>query len=630
MLSLFRRHLDSWVAKVFFALLVGVFVLWGVGDVIRNVGVDTSVATVGGAKIEMPEVQDAYRRQLASVTRMFGGKIDPTPEMRKSIAGQALEQVITHTAMQIAVDKLGIAVPDEALRQAVYAMPAFKGPSGDFDKNAFNAVLRNNNLTEPRFLSMMKADLGQRQLMDQARAGASSPEVLTREVFAFQQEKRVADAVAFPFAAAPPPEAPTEAQLQRWYDNHIDQYSTPERRHIKIAILDPTLVGRDLVAADEDIASAYAQNAAAFRQPERRSLQALLANDEAEARRLAALWSGGADWAAMQKENTSAVDLPNATRDAIPSPELAEAAFSAVPGVVAPPVKGQFGWHVFKVTAITPAVEKTLADVRDLLRTRIVADKAADLVFERSAKIEDMLAGGTPLDELPGDFGLAAASGTLDASGMTADGTPAPIPGADAMRQAIIAAAFAMKKDQPPHLTEAPRGEDGGQGYFAIALDEITPPAPKPFAEVANTVRADWTRDAIRHTQETAAAALLATVKSGKTLADAALGLDVRRLPGAGRASGGEGVPPQLISPLFRLKPGEATMIETVDGFTVAVLAEIVAPDALAAAADYGKTRDQLTEAVAGDIQALLTIALRKRTEPKINTAVFNSIAQSE
>ena len=92
MLALFRRHLDSWVAKLFFALLVGVFVLWGVGDVIRNVGVDTSVATVGGVKIELPEVQDAYRRQLASVTRMFGGKIDPTPEMRKSIAGQALEQ----------------------------------------------------------------------------------------------------------------------------------------------------------------------------------------------------------------------------------------------------------------------------------------------------------------------------------------------------------------------------------------------------------------------------------------------------------------------------------------------------------------------------------------------------------
>ena len=630
MLALFRRHLDSWVAKLFFALLVGVFLLWGVGDVIRNVGLDTSVATVGGVKIELPEVQDAYRRQLASVTRMFGGKIDPTPEMRKSIAGQALEQVITQTAMQIAVDKLGLAVPDEALRQAVYGMEAFRGAGGTFDKNTFIAVLRNNGLNEVRFLSMMRADLVQRQLMDQARSGAFTPDVLNREVFAFSQEKRVADAVDLPFAAAPAPAAPSEAQLQRWYDNHIAQYSRPEYRHIKVVMLDPEVLARDLAASDEDIASAFAQNAAAFRQPERRSLQALLANDEAEAKRLAALWSAGAEWAAMQKENASAVELPGATRDAIPSPELAEAAFAAAPAVVAPPVKGQFGWHVFKVTAITPGVEKTLADVKDLLRARILADRAADLVFERSAKIEDLLAGGTPLDALPGDFGLTAVSGTLDQAGLTLDGTPAPIPGSDAMRQAVLAAAFAMRKDQPPHLTEAPRGADGGQGYFAVALDEITPPAPKPMAEVAAAVLADWTHDAVRHVQEMAAAAIMADVKSGKSLADAAPGLAPRRLSPAGRSTGAPDVAPQLIAPLFRLKPNEATMVETLDGFTVAVLAEIVAPDALTAAADYGKTRDQLTEAVAGDIQALLTVALRKRAEPKVNTPVFNSIAQSE
>ena len=33
MLAMFRRHLNSWVARLFFLLLVGTFVLWGVGDV---------------------------------------------------------------------------------------------------------------------------------------------------------------------------------------------------------------------------------------------------------------------------------------------------------------------------------------------------------------------------------------------------------------------------------------------------------------------------------------------------------------------------------------------------------------------------------------------------------------------
>ena len=100
MLAVFRRHLSSWVARLFFLLLIGTFVLWGVGDVIRNMGAgDGSVATVAGRKIGLPVVQEAYRRQLAQVTRMFGGKIDPTPQMRRGIAAQAIEQIVTQTAL---------------------------------------------------------------------------------------------------------------------------------------------------------------------------------------------------------------------------------------------------------------------------------------------------------------------------------------------------------------------------------------------------------------------------------------------------------------------------------------------------------------------------------------------------
>lgn len=630
MLATFRRHLNTWVAKVFFALLVGVFVIWGVGDVVRNIGVDPSVATVAGQKIELPEVQDAYRRQLDQVTRMFGGKVDPTAEMRKAIAGQALEQVITRTAMDAAVTQIGIAVPDAALLQAIRDMPVFRGANGQYDRNVLDAVLRNNNLSEPRFLAMMRADLGQRQLLDTIRAGTLAPELLTREVYAFQQEKRVAEIVELTFAAAKPPEAPSEAQLQRWYDNHLPQYSTPERRRAKIVVLSPEIIGRDIQVSDDEIAQAFAARVAEFSQPERRSLQVLLAPDEAEAKRLQAAWSGGADWAAMQKENASAVELTMATKGEIPAPELADAAFAASADAVSAPVKSALGWHVFKVTGVRPGVAKALADVRDGLRARIIEEKAADLVFERSAKIEDLLAGGTPLDELPGEFGLAAAMGTLDAQGNTPEGTPAPIPGGDALRVAIIQAVFAMKLGQPPHLAEGPREAGGSPSYFAVGIDDITAPAARPFAEVAEAVRADWTQDAIRHEQETAAAAILAAVKSGQTLETAAIGLTPKVLAATGRATVAEGVPTQLISPLFSLKQGEPTMVETADGFIVAVLKEIQPPDAAADTAGYGQTRDQLGDSLANDVQALLTVAIRNRAAPKINTSVFNSIAQAE
>ena len=622
MLAMFRRHLDSWVARLFFLLLVSTFVLWGVGDVVRNFGNDGSVATVGDQKIEMPEMQDAYRRQLDQVTRMFGGKIDPTPEMKKAIAAQALERVITRTALAEGVRKFGIAVPDDILRQAIFEMPAFRGPQGTFDRATYDSVLRNNNLSEPRFLGMMRADIAQRQLLDPARSAGFSPETLTKEVYAFQQEKRVADIVTLTFAAAPAPDAPTEAQLTRWYDNHLPAYSTPEYRRIKLIVLSPELTAREVTVTDDDVKSSYEARRAEFGQPERRSLQVLLADDEAKAKAIVEKWRAGADWAALQTEFGTGTELPNATREQIPSAELAAAAFAAAQDAVGEPVKGPFGLQVFKVTAVQPGNVKSFAEVSDLLRKRIAAERAADLVYERSAKIEDLLAGGTPLDELPGDFGLAAATGTLDATGMTTDGTPAPIPGGDAIRNALIQAAFSTPPNTPPRLIEGPRAADAGQSYFAFAVESITPPAAKPFADVKESVTADWIADARR------AARIMTDDKAGKPHAEAvaAHALTPGRLPPATRSAGAEGLPAQLVEPLFALKQGEPTMTETPDGFVVAVLAEIIQADDSADPAGYGQARNALAEALSNDIQAILTLALRNRASPKINTAVFNTL----
>jgi len=231
MLVSVRRHLNSWVARLFFFLLIAMFVTWGVGDVIRNIGIDdTSVATVAGHKIDQQEAQAAYQRQLQQVTRMLGGKSEPTADMRRAIAADAVSQLITQVALNLAVADMGIAVPEDALRQAVYDMPAFHDTKGQFDRAQLQAVLNNNNLTEARFLDLIRAQLGQQQLMEAARAGAASPDTLTKAVYAYQHQKRVADAVDLPFSAAPAPAAATQEQLTRWYENHKDLYSTPESR----------------------------------------------------------------------------------------------------------------------------------------------------------------------------------------------------------------------------------------------------------------------------------------------------------------------------------------------------------------------------------------------------------------
>ncbi len=637
MIGLMRHALTTWPARLFFGLLVVVFVIWGIGDVFKSgFNSDTAIATVSGRSVDSAEVADAYRKQLSQLSRALGTDITPTLPMKKGIADQALETVITQTALAAAVTNLGLIATDDAVRQAVFEIPTFQGRDGKFDRNQFAAVLNANGLNEPRFLAMVKADLGQRQLFGAVRAGTHAPDVMVRFVYAFQNEKRVAELVNLPFSAVATPAAPTEAQAARWYENHKNIYSTPEYRRIKLVVLSPDSVSGEITISEDDIKAAYEARKASFTTAERRSVQVILADDDVKAGTLAAKFQAGADWATMQEEasklGASAIELTDAPITQFPVDELAKAAFAAQVNIVPPPVKSTLGWYIIKVTTIVPGTSKSFAEMHDLMRAQLVSDKAADLIYDRANKLDDMLAGGTKLDELPTDLGLAAATGTLDAQGMTLDGKPAPLPGSTTLRQILMTAAFAAKLSEAPHLIEAPRSADTAQTFYALSIEEITAPTPRPQAEVADRIVADFIEETIRHTQETEAAALLAEVKAGKLLRDAAVlaNLTSTTLPPVGRASPADGVPPQLIAPLFGLKPGEPTMVEVEAGFVVAVLSDIIASDPDTDPVGYGKMRDTLASGMADDLQSQFIAGVRERGQPRINRAIADRLVQPD
>jgi peptidyl-prolyl cis-trans isomerase D len=632
MISAFRRYLDTWVVRLLFVVLVLSFAVWGVGDVVRNLGRDTAAARVGGRSIEVPEVQEAFQRQLAQVSRMMRDKMEPTPEIRRMVLNQTVDRLVTQAAIMQEAQRLGIVVPDDEVRRTVYEIPAFRGPNGHFDMNTFQGALRNAGLTEPRFLAMARADLANRQLMEAVRAGVEPPDTLTRAVVEFQGEKRSADMVELPFATAPRPEPPAEAALQRFWENHPDLYSTPEYRRVKIVILSPQTVAKDIEVSPEDLRAAYDQHKAEYVTPPKRSAQVVTAPDQARAAALAAEWRRGADWERMQlaakEAGGTAVALDDATREEFPSPELGTAVFDAAPESVSDPVKSPFGWDVVRVLKVTPGSDRSFEEAREALRDRVVAERAADLLYERANKLDNLLASGTGLDQLANDLGLAAMTGTLDARGQTMDGQPVPIPGPTELRDAIVQAAFQTPKGEPPRLTEVQTPPSGGSAYYAETVEDIVPSARKPFETVRDQVLADWTKDAVRHAREQEAAKLLADVKGGQSLQDAATvaGLTVRRTPLTGRTEPSEGVPAQLVGPLFRMAPGEPTMVETPDGFVVAVAGEIERPDPASDPAGFARAREGLARAMGDDAELVFASALRDRANPRVNQRVLDTI----
>jgi len=635
MITAFRSYLETKVVRGLFLLLAIAFVVWGVGDVVRMVGNPTWVAKVGAQTIEGAAFQAEYQRALNQATARLPPGQDASAGLRASVGDQTLQQLIQQAALQQEMRRLRVVVPDAAVRQATLAMPAFQDKQGRFNRQLFEARLQNNGLTEQRYVQMMRDDLAQRQVLQAVAAGATAPQAEAVPLFQEQFEQRSADMVEFPFDAESAP-TPTPAELQRWYANHPFDYSSAELRRVKAIILSPQTLEKDIPITDKELQDAYEQRKREFVQPAKRSAEVITASDEAKAKALATQWQGGADWAAMQaaaqKDGASAVALDHAAQPEFPDAALAKAVFAASPDAVSAPVKGALGWYVVKVTAAVPGSAKSFDAVKGQLRSRLLAEKATDLMYDRANKIDNLLGNGTPFDQLPGDLGLVGVEGTMDAEGNTAAGTPAPIPGPPALREAIVAAAFKTQKGDLPQLTEVQTPSVGGSAYYALMVEDVIAPAVKPYSAVAQQVAADWTAHQKRHAAEVKAAGMLTALKGGQKLADAAAvaGVPVTHTPLATRDNAAQEMPPSLADVLFTLKPGEPTMATTPTTFVVAVAAKIDVPNVANDPGGFQQMRGAVAESIGNDIVTIFARAVRDRANPRINKENYDSIVQPQ
>jgi peptidyl-prolyl cis-trans isomerase D len=634
MISSFRRYLETWYVRAFFLVMVATFVLWGVGDMLRMVGTSTWVAKVGDTTIEAPTMEADYRRALSAANRDQPQGQEPSPELRREVAQQTLQRLIGNAAMSQELRHLGVVVPESVLIDTARKLPAFKGSDGTFDKSRFDTLLRNNGMTEATFLDLLRGDIARQQLMDAVTAGAVVPNEESAPIYAAEYEKRSADLAAFPFASAPEPPIPDEATAQRWYDNHPDQYITPEYRRIKLVVISTATMAPEVTVSDKELEAAYAEHKSDYTTIAKRSARVISTQSEATAKALADQWRAGADWptmeAAAKTAGAAAIVEDDATETQFPDPDLAKAVFGAAPDTIPPPVKGALGWFVIQVTKAALGGVTPFDEVKDKLRERVVTERALGLVYDEANKIDGILGNGTALDALPPDPGIAAENVTIDQHGDTPAGTPAALPGGPEILDAVATAAFRTQKGDTPHLTEVQTPATGGSGYYALTVEDVIPAGEKPFSAVRDAVVRDWQVDQRRHSAEQAAAALLKAVKDGRAFSDACrdAGVTPNLSPLVTRTQRDSPIPRELQPILFSLKKGEPTMVETAEGFLVATPVEIIAPDPGADATAYEQLRTAVERTVANDLAFVFSEALRIRANPRINSANLDQIVQ--
>lgn len=613
--------MEGWTARICFALLVAMFVFWGISNVFSLPTGNDAVAVVAGKPVSIAAVQAGYQRLLNQAQQQ--GQ-QPDQAQRQQLAIEALYTVLRGQILRQAASQYGIGTPNPEVKRVLDGIPAFQA-NGVFSAAKFSQVLHDNGLSEMDFINQIRDQMISRQLLAPVVAGAAAPKTMLADIFALLAEQRSANLVNVSIAAQPIPAAPAQEVLRRYWLNHQSQFTAPEYRKVQFVILSPALMAPQMQVPQNEIEAGLSQAQANSTTPQSRSAEVLFVQDLSDLSNLQHIWEKGASWAQMQKlasrYNAQPVPVVEMEKAQIPAPALADALFKATVGTVVGPVAGTNGMYLFKVTGVFPSQAQILAQVKQTLQLQMAQIQVAKNVDA----LQDALAGQTPLNQLPGNLGLVAVEGTLDEGGLTPQGTPAPIPGGDDLRNALIKAAFAAPKGQSAQLQTGPGGS-----YYALNVEEIIPPSVKPFDQVAAQVLSVWQQAQQAREAEVIAAKLMHAVNTGTTLAQAVkmLGLTVTQSQAYTRETQPQDQPAQFVPVLFTLNRGQATMLSSKDGFVVAQLASITHPTPESDPDLYNQLKTSLDKSEQDDLGNNLLAGLQGKYRVRINEKLLKQIYQ--
>jgi peptidyl-prolyl cis-trans isomerase D len=620
MLELMRRRAATWVFRILALFLIASFGLWGIGDYLRRIQTPDSAAEVGDTSISVRDLSMQYRRQLGQLRASLGPAFDPQSAQRLGLAERAIDSMVVDRLYQLEAHRLGIVVPDAQVIDQVHREAAFQNQLGQFDRQQFDRVLQQNDMTEDTFLGSLRAQMTRAQITDALTAGLGVPTVLADTLYRYRNEKRVADVVMIPLSAAGEVGEPDEAALAAFHEANRELFSRPEMREITFVTIDPDDLAAGIKPSEEKIKEEYEDRRASLTVPERRAIRQIFSRDETAIRAVSDALKGGASFADAAKAagdgKASLIDLGTVARQDLPVKELADQAFGLSADQPGKPVRSPLGWHILMVDKIEPGRTPTLAEVHDEIAKSVAHDDSVEAAVATANKLEDTLGGGASLDDAAARLGLKlTAHKVVDAQGQDANGQPVAGLPSD---PTFLRTAFEVETGQLSTLRET----EGG-GYYMIRVDRIDPSALRPLAEVRDAVIAGWKRAQREEAARKKAEQIAAEVAPGKSLAEIAkeLGLHVDTSKPFGRIAldPQTGVPAALAAALFRVNLGQAATAQGENAYAVGQVVRIVAADPTADQPGRERLRSAVAGAMTNDLLTQYADDLRTRYRVRIN-----------
>lgn len=587
MLQRIREGSQGWVAKAIVGAIIVTFALFGAESLFSYFSSGgNDAAKVNGESISRQAVETQVQRGIRS------GQVPP--EQERQFRGQVLDQLIQQRTLDQYADDGGLHISDRQLDQLIVSLPEFQDQDGRFSDELFTNRLAQAGYTPASFRRELRADTLRRQVQQGLAASAFLLPAEKQRLAALQQQQRTFRYAQLTPADLAEPVAPSDADLQQYYDDHQQDYRRPEQVKVNYLVLNQEDVAGDVEVTDEELRQAYDQ-ARAEAPREVSHILVTFGDDRTEQQardRLAevqAKLEQGEDFATLAGEysdDSSSADSGGdlgAIQKGFFGDSFDDAAFSMDPGQVSPIVQTQYGLHLIKVTGIDmPSFE----DDRDALLQQVKLEQSQSLFNERVQQLTDDAYQADDLTTVADELGLTVQSSdwfSQDAGGEGVLSNP------DA-----AAAAFSPDVLEDGYNSDVIETDDQQRVVLRVTdhREASTLPLDQVRDQVLPAVTAAQTQQALR----ARAADVLSSLRNGETAAD----LDWQQANDVTRDA--DDVPDAIRQEAFRLPHPEESQIswgetDSQGGVAVIGLQAVNAGDASDDDADFATRLAQRLQA---------------------------------
>jgi peptidyl-prolyl cis-trans isomerase D len=516
MLDFMRKQAGSWLIKGLLAIIVIVFVFWGVGSFRSRQA--NRVALVNGEVITVQEYQESYNSLVEQLKSRLGNNLNEETLKTLGLKKRALDRLIDRRLLAGEAEKLKFTVTDEELTGTIGNIKAFHS-DGRFNKETYERVLSRNHMTPEEFESSVRESL-----MIERVGSFVTGEVKVSENEALEWFKWKNGSVNVDFVSFEPEKYnginPSQEEIKAFFDKKKENYKTEEKVKVNYLLFDYKAYSSKVKVDDSDVKEFYESNMDKFRRPK-----------TVEASHILFKIDEGAGPAVIEDKRKKADDVLKMIKAGQPFGELAKKysdcpsktaggnlgaferkdmvepfagkSFSMKPGEISEPVLTQFGWHIIKVDKINEEKVFSLKEIESGIRKKIAEDKTKKLAYSEAEAVYDEAAKVNSLAKAAEKQGLI-----LKTTGLFSKNDVQRAAGTD-IPSLIAAGALDLSEKEISDV------KDIGSGYTVFEVIEKIPPKTPDLKDVKEAVTADLVREKQEEKAGKEAETLLADLKKG-------------------------------------------------------------------------------------------------------------------